>query len=140
MNYSMKVSNRFAMLAAVVLALTSLFAAYYHVKYLLPFLDEGERVTALVVDIHRGARNSKWAVYTFHTREGQSVTARDLFQMYFKRLHRGEEVPVLYLPSNPKIVTADLGAWNWQGPAIFLFGFIFLLTIGILILGYRKEQ
>ena len=71
----MKVSNRFGMLAAVVLALTSLFAAYYHVKHLQPLLDEGERVTGLVVDIHHGARNSKWAVYTFHTREGQSVPA-----------------------------------------------------------------
>ena len=136
----MKVSNRFGMLAAVVLALTSLFAAYYHVKHLQPLLDEGERVTGLVVDIHHGARNSKWAVYTFHTREGQSVTARDLFQMYFKRLHKGEEVPVLYLPSSPEIVTADLGAWNWQGPAIFLFGFVFLLTVGILILKYRQDK
>ena len=127
------------MLAAVVLALTSLFAAYYHVKYLQPLLDEGERVTGLVVDIDHGAKGSKWAVYAFHTRDGQSITARDLFQMYFKRLDKGEEIPVLYLPSNPKIVTADLGAWNWQGPAIFLFGFVFLLTAGILILKYRKE-
>lgn len=128
------------LIAALVLSFLCLFAAVYHFQKLSPLLKEGEKADARVVDIYRGARNSKWAVYTFQTQSNKKITARDQFQMYIKRMNKGDQVRVFYLPSNPKIVTADLGIWIWQGTIIFIFGFIFLLIIGILILKYSSKQ
>lgn len=128
------------LIAAMVLSFSCLFAAVYHYQKLSPLIKQGEKADARVVDIYRGARNSKWAVYAFQTQSNKKITARDQFQMYIKRMNKGDQVKVFYLPNNPEIVTADLGIWIWQGTVIFMFGFIFLLIMGILILKYSAKK
>ncbi len=128
-----KISDRIALFACYFLAFTSLFAAVYMTQELLQLLNRGERAEAIVSGIHSGARNTKTAIYQFTTSSGQEISARDRFPMYFIRLHTGDRVTVIYDPSDTGLVTADLGLWVWQGPAIFLFGFIFLSTLGVFI-------
>lgn len=140
MKPSVKKSDRTAFIACYILAITSLVAAIYHVQLLVPLLKDGKRAEAAVVGIERGFRNSKRAVYQFATETGNQVTARDIFQMYIIRLHKGDHVTVVYDPSDSGHVTADLGLWVWQGPAIFLFGFVFLATFGILILRFKPGK
>ena len=135
-----KISDRAAIIACYVLAFTSLAAAIYHTQLLLPLLDNGKRAEAIVVAIDRGAKGSKFAIYQFDTETEQQVTSRDNFQMYFIRLHKGEHVTVIYDPKDTSIITADLGLWNWQGTAIFLFGFVFLASFGVLILRYKPKK
>lgn len=128
------------LIATLVLSFLCLFAAIYHIQKVSLLLKQGEKADARVVDIYRGARNSKWAVYAFQTQLNNKITARDQFQMYIKRMDKGDQVRVIYLPNDPTFVTADLGLWIWQGTVIFIFGFIFLLIIGILILKYSSKQ
>lgn len=98
------------------------------------------RAEAIVVDIHRGAKGSKFAIYQFDTETDQQVTSRDNFQMYFIRLDKGEQVTVIYDPNDTNIITADLGLWNWQSTAIFSLGFVFLAILGVFILRYKPKQ
>jgi uncharacterized protein DUF3592 len=135
-----KVSDHAAIIACCVLAFASLTGAIYHTLLLLPLLDHGKWVEAVVVGIDNGAKGSKWAVYQFDTDIDQQMTSRDIFQMYFIRLHKGDYITVIYDPNNKRMVTADLGLWNWQGTAIFLFGFVFLASLGVLILRYEPKQ
>lgn len=128
------------MIACYFLAFASLAVSIYHTQLLLPLLDKGKRAEAVIVEIKSGARNSKWAVYQFNTEAGQEVTSRDTFPMYFIRLHKGNHVNVIYDPSDASIVTADLGLWLWQGTIIFLFGFVFLATLGIFILRFKPQK
>lgn len=135
-----KVSDRAAIIACYVLAFTSLAGAIYHTQLLLPLLDHGKRAEAVVVAIDKGAKGSKFAIYQFDTDTDQQITSRDMFQMYFIRLHKGEHITAIYDPNNQRMVTADLGLWNWQGTAIFLFGFVFLASFGVLILRYKPKK
>lgn len=136
----LQVSDRTAAIAAFVLALASLYAANHQLQRMLPLLENGKRTDAVVTGIDRGARTSKWAIYRFVTEAGRTITARDLFQMYINRPHKGEHVTVIYDPSDPEKVTADLGLWIWQGPIIFLSGFVFLSGLGILILKFGSKK
>ena len=122
------------------MALACLVASIYQTQLLLPLLKNGMRTEAIVVDIHRGAKGSKFAIYQFDTETDQQVTSRDNFQMYFIRLDKGEQVTVIYDPNDTNIITADLGLWNWQSTTIFLFGFVFLAILGLLILRYKPKQ
>ena len=140
MKSPVKISDRTAVIACYILAVTALVAAIYHVQLLLPLLKDGKRAEAVVTGINVGAKNSKRAVYQFATETDKQVTARDLFQMYFIRLHEGDHVSVLYDAADSSRVTADLGLWVWQGPAIFLFGFVFLATLGILVLRFKPGK
>lgn len=135
-----RVSDRTAAIAAFVLAFASLYAAIYHIRQLLPLLEAGEQADAIVTEIDRGARNTKWAVYRFEAQDARIITARDLFQLYIRRLHKGDHVTVIYDPSDPDRVTADLGLWVWQGPVIFLSGFVFLAILGILIIRFKAGK
>ena len=135
-----KVSDRAAIIACYVLAFASLAGAIYHTQLLLPLLNHGKRTEAVIVSIDKGAKGSKFAIYQFDTDTDQQMTSRDMFQMYFIRLHKGERVTVIYDPNNKRMVTADLGLWNWQGTAIFLFGFVFLASFGVLILRYKPKK
>lgn len=135
-----KISNRAGLIACYILAFTSLALAVYHSQLLLQLLGDGKRAHAIVAEIKRGAKNSKWAVYQFNTGTGEAVTARDKFPMYIIRLHKGDHVTVIYNPADTGTVTADLGLWIWQGPIIFLFGFIFLAGTGVLILRFKPKQ
>lgn len=127
--------------AAVVVALASLAGCLYHVSVLLDLTRDGIRAPAQVVGFERGARNTKWAVYRFAVEGGETVTARDVFQQYVRRVEKGEAIVVLYDPEEPSRVTADLGAWNWQAPVIFGGGFVLLIGLAIAIgLHARKTR
>lgn len=132
-----KVSDRAGFVACVILALACLFAASYHTKQLLPLWNNGARAQATVVDIKRGARGSKWAIYNFITSEGQAITSRDMFQMYLIRPDLRDELTVFYSPDNPQVVTADFGWMTWQGTFIFSGGFLLLAGISLLIFRHR---
>jgi hypothetical protein len=119
--------------AALIIAITSLAAAIYHVYVVLDLKQNGSTVDARVIDIERGARNSKWAVYDYTTEGGQQTVARDIFQQYIKRVRKGQDVRVIYLDREVKTVTADLGVWIWQAPAIFFCGFFILAVIAFFI-------
>lgn len=135
-----KISDRAGIIACYILAFASLAAAIYHTQLLLPLLDKGERAEAVVMEIKTGAKSSKWAVYGFNTETGRAVTSRDIFPMYFIRLHQGDHVTVIHDPVETGIVTADLGLWVWQGTIIFLSGFIFLAILGVLILRFKSKK
>lgn len=135
-----KIGDRAAIVACYVLALTSLAAAFYHTQLLLPLLDNGKRSEAVVVGIDKRVKGSGWAIYQFDTETGQQVTSRDIFQMYFIRLHKGDHVTVIYDSKDTSTVTADFGSWNWQGTVIFLFGFVFLATLGVFILRFKPKE
>lgn len=135
-----KISARVAIIACYVLAFTSLAAAIYHTQLLLPLLENGKRAEAIVVGIDRGAKGSKRAIYQFDTETDKQVVSRDKFQMYFIRLHKDDHVTVIYNPNDISIITADLGLWNWQGTVIFLFGFVFLASFGVLILRFKPKK
>jgi hypothetical protein len=124
-------------IAAIIFSVACLAASTYHIKIILDLKQLGSRADATVVDIERGARNSKWAIYRYLTTDDQDVIARDKFQQYIKRVHKGESVTVMYHKEDVKNVTADLGLWTWQAPVIFLFGFLFLAIIGFLIWRHR---
>jgi len=66
------------------------------------------------------------------------VTTRDTFQQYIRGVNRGESVIVIYDRDDIKKVTADLGIWTWQAPAIFLSGFVLLAILAILIWRHRS--
>ena len=108
-------------------------AAVHQFNVIYPLITDGLQSPAVVTEIHRGARTSKWAVYSYTTISGEPVTARDQVQLYLVRLHVGDQVNVLYSPEDPSRVTADLGLWTWQSPLIFTGGFVFLLLLGVLI-------
>lgn len=135
-----KISDRLGIIACYIMAFTSLGAAFYHLHILLPLLYEGKRTEAIVVDIKRGAKNSKWAIYQYQTETGKQLTSRDQIQMYIIQLHKGDHLNVIYDPENPETITADLGLWTWQAPAIFLSGFLFLVTLGVLIHKNKHEN
>ena len=101
---------------------------------LVRLLNHGKRSPGVVVKIDVGARSSKRAIIEFVDDTGQKVTCRDQFQMYFVRQQVGENVTVLYDPTDSQMATIDLGSWLWQGPVIFSGGFVILFGLGILFL------
>ena len=129
-----------AVYAGFFLALTSLGIAVHQTRTLTHLLREGKRADAVVVDIDYGYKRGKKAVMEFTTQTGETVTARSLFQMHLIRNHRGDEVTVLYDPSDPKIVTIDLGIWNWQDPAFLYFGFVFLAVLSFAMLVFKAKK
>lgn len=135
MNYfrSQRFKDVAGTVAALIIAITSLVAAIYHLRVVLDLKQHGTVVNARVIDIERGARNSKWAVYDYTTESGQKTVARDIFQQYIKRVHPGQDVRVIYLNRETKTVTADLGVWIWQAPVIFFSGFLILGVIAFFI-------
>jgi hypothetical protein len=124
--------------ACFLLGTACLVAAIFETRIILHLVNEGQRTGATVVGIERGAKGAKWAVYRFTTETGATVTLRDAFAMYLVRPRRAESLTVLYDPSRPGLVTADLGLWIWQGPMIFAGGFVLLLGLGILLI--RAER
>lgn len=133
-------TDRLAVIAAFILAIACLIASIYQIKLLLPLLNDGKKAEAIVIDIRTGAKDSKTAIYQFKTETGTLVTSQDIFQMYFTRFHKGEHISVIYDPANPETVTADPGFWIWQGPVIFIFGFILFSTLGIFIVFYMRKR
>lgn len=131
-----KINDRYAVIACLVLAIACIAAFIFHVYKLSPLLDHGKRAVAVVTGFHRGVRGSKWAIYRFVTEKGEEISARDLFQMYIIRLDKGDEITVIYDPDNPATVTANFGILIWQGPVIFLSGFVLLTVLGFLIKKY----
>jgi hypothetical protein len=140
MNYfkSQKFKDIAGFIAAIILSTACLAAATFHINVILDLKHHGVRVNARVVDISRGARNSSWAVYQYAIANGQHTTARDKFQQYIKRVHKGETVWVIYHRNDVETVTADLGIWIWQAPAIFLSGFLLLAVLAFFI--WRKRS
>ena len=124
-------------LAAAILAIACLIAAIYHIKILIDLDRNGIRVHASVVGFERGAKNSKSAIYHYVTESGLEVTARDKFLQYLKRVKKGDSLYVIYDRNDVYTVTADLGIWIWQAPAIFLFGFTFLTILVVLVWHHR---
>jgi hypothetical protein len=134
-----RVSDRNAAIAAYLLAFVCLVAAIYHIQLILPLLKHGIRTEAVVTEIAAGARGSKKAIYRYQTQTGADMRSRDIFQLYVIRLHKGDRVTVIYDSDDVTTVTADLGLWVWQGPAIFLFGFAFFTVMGIMILKFKAR-
>ena len=122
------------------LAFACLIATIYHIKLLFPLLKHGIRTDAVVTGIDIGAKGSKKAIYRYQVKTGAEINSRDIFQMYVIRLHKGDRVTVIYDPDDATVVTADLGIWVWQGPAIFLFGFVFFTVVGIVILKFKSRE
>ena len=120
-------------------ALLSLGFAVHETRTLLHLLEVGRYADAVVVDIDVGAKGSKRAVFEFTTESGESVTARDLFQILVIRHHRGDAVVALYDPSDPKMATIDTGRWLWQEPIILYFSAAFMLGLGVLIYRHRAS-
>ncbi len=127
-------------LAAGLFALISAIACAYHVSVLTDLLRDGVRTSAVVVDFERGARNSRWAVYRYAGPSGEPITARDLFLEYIRGVERGENIFVLYDPESPDRVTADLGVWNWQAPAIYGVGFVLLAGLTLAVWIHRSAE
>jgi hypothetical protein len=123
--------------AAIIFSVACLAASMYHIKFILDLKQLGLRASATVVDFERGARNSKWAIYRYVTIDDQEVIAKDKFQQYIKRVHKGESVTVIYHKEDVTTVTSDLGLWIWQAPVIFLSGFLLLSIIGFFIWRHR---
>lgn len=130
---------RIGMFAGLFLAVTSLGIAVHETMTLSHLLREGKRADAVIVDIDSGYKRGKKAVLQFTTEAGEIVTARSLFQMHLIRNHRGDEVTVLYDPSDPKTATIDLGLWIWQEPAFLYFGFVFLVALSFAMLGLKSK-
>lgn len=125
-------------IAAAVMAIACLVAAVYHISILHQLERHGVRVEAVVVGFERGAKGSRWAIYQYRTLNDQQITARDLFLQYIKGVDKGQSLRVIYDARDASRVTADLGIWTWQAPAIFLFGFIFLFVLTILVWRHRQ--
>ena len=121
----------------MVLAIACLVAAVYHARVIIELNERGVKASATVVDFHRGARNSKWAIYHYTLPDGQQMTTRDIFQQYVKGVEEGDQVDVIYDRDDTGTVTADLGMWIWQAPAIFGSGFVVLSVLSILIWRHR---
>jgi len=128
------------MAVCFLLALACLVAAIYELQLLLPLVDRGSRADAEVVAVERGVKGTKKAVYRFVTTGGEDLVTPDRLDMYLVRLHTGERVAVFYDPSDPTLVTADLGLWGWQGPAIFLSGAVFLVALGLVLPWMKKNS
>ena len=136
----MKKTDRGFLVVCSILALACLVAAIYSLQNLTPLINEGRRADAVVVAVDLGVKGTRKAVFRFVTDMGDEVVATDTQDMYFVRLHTGEQVGVIYDPVDPTLVTADLGLWVWQGPAIFLFGFVFLMALGLLVPRMKKRD
>lgn len=128
-----------ALAAIAILAAACLGAGTYHLRQIAFLSELGVRTGGRVAAIERGARNSKWPVYEFTTRAGIEVRARDVMQLMFAPVERGDAVTVIYDPADPSIVTADLGPWLWRGPAIFFCGAALLAGLGAAIWIYRRR-
>lgn len=115
-----------------------LLAATYHIQIILSLKQHGIHANATVVAIKRGARNSSWAVYRFPLSNAQETIAQDVFQQYIKQVDKDDSIQVIYDKNDPKTVTADLGLWIWQAPAIFLSGFLMLAILAFFI--WRKRS
>lgn len=113
----------------LILAFTSLAIGIYQTALLFQLLHRGERAHGVVVGIDVGVKGGRRAVFEFTTESGKLVRSRDFFQMMLIRQSQGDEVVVLYDPSNLKIATIDMGLWTWQQPAVFYFGFVLLLGV-----------
>lgn len=132
-NAPKKTRDRVGCIAALILAAICLVAAASQLAIIMDLRANGVATDAQVTGFKIGARNSTWAIYSFKTLTDEAVTAQDRFQQYIRRVQRGDKIRVLYDPDDPTTVTADLGAWIWQGPAIFGSGFVLLVSIAVLI-------
>jgi hypothetical protein len=92
-----------------------------------------------VVDVEAGVKGNKRAVLRFVTDTGDTVVSRDQFDMLLFRFEQGDSVTVLYDPSDTHSATIDLGQWLWLQPAVFIFGFFFLIALGILLSRIRRR-
>lgn len=131
--------SRIGVIAGLFLALTSLGIAVHQTRIITHLLRVGKRADGVLIDIDYGYRRTKKAVLRFTTQTGETVTARSLFQMHLIRNHRGDEVTVLYDPSDPKIAIIDLGIWTWQEPAFLYFGFVFLVILSFAMLKLKSK-
>jgi len=122
------------------LALACLVAAVYELQILLPLVNRGSHADAQVVAVERGVKGTRKAVYRFVTAGGEEVVTPDWLDMYLIRFKAGERVVVFYDPSDPTLVTADLGQWVWQGPAIFLSGAVLLVALGLVLPRMKKNR
>ena len=132
-------TDRGMVVVCFLLALACLVAGVYELQLLLPLVNRGSRADAEVVAVERGVKGTRKAVYRFVATGGKEVVTPDRQDMYLVRLHTGGRVAVLYDPSDPTLVTADLGLWVWQGPAIFLSGAVFLVALGLLLPRMKKK-
>lgn len=137
---SVRKADRWGLVACYLLALACLVAAVYNLQMLVPLLNNGRHADAVVVAVDRGVKGAMNAVFQFVTETGTEVVAQDRLDMYFVRMETGEQVTVIYDPSDPTVVTADLGVWVWQGPAVFLLGFILLVFLGWLLPQMKKNE
>ena len=128
------------MIACYALALACLAGGVYQAQVLLSLLHNGRTAQAQVIDVDVGAKGNKRAVLRFVTETGDTVVARDQFDMLLFRFEQGDSVTVLYDTSNTRNVTIDLGAWLWLQPAVFIFGFFFLIALGILLTRLRRRK
>ena len=127
------------LVATAILGVACLIAGSYLAKELRSLTESGLRTQALVADIERGARNSRWPVYEFSTISGVDVRARDINQLMFAPIDAGDTVTVIYDPADPSRVTADLGLWVWRGPLIFFSGAALLAALGAAIWRHARQ-
>lgn len=128
------------LVATAILGLACLVAGTYLAGELRSLSGSGLRAQALVADIERGARNSRWPVYEFSTDSGAKVRARDVNQLMFAPIDAGDTVSVFYDPADPARVTADLGLWTWRGPIVFFAGAALLAALGAAIWIHGRRE
>lgn len=138
----MKRNDRMGLAATAILAIACMGAGTFLLVKILNLTANGLRTEARVVDMERGAKNSKWPVYEFTTEKGIEVRARDLTQRMFAPVELGDTVSVLYDPADPSRAAAELGLWMWRGPVVFFSGSVFLVALGaaIWLHGRRHDQ
>ncbi len=133
-------NDRLAIVGCALFALVGLGFAVHETRQLTYLLRDGQRADAEVVEIYVGVKGGKKAVFEFATSTGETVRARDLFQMYVIRHRLGDGVTALYDPEEPARATIDIGTWMWQEPGIAYFAFIVFAVLGILIVRSHRPK
>jgi co-chaperonin GroES (HSP10) len=126
-------------IACYALAFACLAGATYQAGILLSLMHNSQEAQARVIDVDVGVKGNKRALLRFVTETGDTIIARDMFDMLLFRFEQGDSVTVLYDPSDTRSVTIDLGLWLWLQPAVFMFGFFFLVALGMWLSRLRRR-
>ncbi|MFC1665213.1 DUF3592 domain-containing protein [Pseudomonadota bacterium] len=133
-------SNIVGSIACVVFALLALAFGFSMSMQVQRMESIGIHADASVTGVKTGAKNSKTAIVAFKTVDGVDIESKCMFMMFAIRHKTGDQVAVLYDPSEPKTVMIDNGIWNWDQPAFGILGGLILFGLAVLILRSWQKQ
>jgi hypothetical protein len=128
-----KKSRRFALPVLLVIGLTGLAVGYHFQVKTEAFLAIADRASGRVIDLRETDPTSTdgttyAAVVEFRVNEGKTLTFKDSLSASPPMYDVGEDVFVLFDPSNPSSATIDRGRANyWVSIALYGLGALFLL-------------